>query len=118
MRRDVTFLVLVTGFAILSGLIVFRMLNNLKGIYASQGEWPKVVRTIDLMLAAQPGASGEYRDRGAAHLRAGDLKRARADFEHYLLNAKLHRRDNANRESRRFRQKKLRACNKTTNSNN
>ena len=67
--------------------IVFRMLNNLKGIYASQGEWPKVVRTIDLMLAAQPGASGEYRDRGAAHLRTGDLKRARADFEHYLLNA-------------------------------
>ena len=67
--------------------IVFRMLNNLKGIYASQGEWPRVVRTIDLMLAAQPGASSEYRDRGAAHLRTGDLRRARADFEHYLLNA-------------------------------
>ena len=67
--------------------IVFRMLNNLKGVYASRGEWPKVVRTIDLMLAAQPGASSEYRDRGAAHLRTGDLKRARADFEHYLLNA-------------------------------
>jgi regulator of sirC expression with transglutaminase-like and TPR domain len=67
--------------------IVFRMLNNLKSIYASQNEWPRVVRTIDLMLATQPGASGEYRDRGAAHLRSGDLKRARADFEHYLLNA-------------------------------
>jgi regulator of sirC expression with transglutaminase-like and TPR domain len=67
--------------------IVFRMLNNLKGVYASRGEWPKVVRTIDLMLTAQPGAIGEYRDRGAAHLRTGDLKRARADFEHYLLNA-------------------------------
>ena len=67
--------------------IVFRMLNNLKGIYASQGEWPRVVRTIDLMLVTHPGASSEYRDRGAAHLRVGDLKRARADFEHYLLNA-------------------------------
>jgi regulator of sirC expression with transglutaminase-like and TPR domain len=67
--------------------IVFRMLNNLKGIYASQGEWPRVVRTIDLMLVTQPGASSEYRDRGAAHLRTGDLRRARADFEHYLLNA-------------------------------
>jgi regulator of sirC expression with transglutaminase-like and TPR domain len=70
-----------------SRAIVFRMLNNLKGIYASHGAWPKVVRTIDLMLATQPGASSEYRDRGAAHLRAGDLRRARADFEHYLLNA-------------------------------
>jgi len=67
--------------------IVFRMLNNLKSIYASQNEWPRVVRTIDLMLATQPGASSEYRDRGGAHLRCGDLKRARADFEHYLLNA-------------------------------
>ena len=67
--------------------IVFRMLNNLKGIYASQDEWQRVARTIDLMLVTHPGASSEYRDRGAAHLRTGDLKRARADFEHYLLNA-------------------------------
>jgi regulator of sirC expression with transglutaminase-like and TPR domain len=67
--------------------IVFRMLANLKGVYASQGDWPRVVRTIDLMLMAQPGASVEYRDRGAAHLRTGDLRRARADFEHYLVNA-------------------------------
>lgn len=73
--------------AVSTRTIVFRMLNNLKGVYASQGEWPKVVRTIDLMLTTQPGAIGEYRDRGAAHLRTGDLKRARADFEHYLLNA-------------------------------
>ena len=67
--------------------ILFRMLANLKGIYVQQGDWPRVVRTIDLMLVTQPGASSEYRDRGAAHLRTGDLRRARADFEHYLLNA-------------------------------
>lgn len=67
--------------------IVFRMLNNLKMIYARQSDWPRVVRTIELLLIAEPGASGEYRDRGAAHLRTGDLKRARADFEHYLMNA-------------------------------
>jgi regulator of sirC expression with transglutaminase-like and TPR domain len=67
--------------------IVFRMLANLKGIYASQGDWPRTVRTIDLMLLAQPGAIVEYRDRGAAHMRTGDLRRARADFEHYLMNA-------------------------------
>jgi regulator of sirC expression with transglutaminase-like and TPR domain len=67
--------------------IVYRMLNNLKGVYTSKDDWPRVIRTIDLLLAARPGASSEYRDRGAAHLRAGDLRRARADFEHYLLNA-------------------------------
>jgi regulator of sirC expression with transglutaminase-like and TPR domain len=67
--------------------ILFRMLANLKGLYASQGEWARVVRTIDLMLVTEPGASSEYRDRGAAHLRTGSLRRARADFEHYLLNA-------------------------------
>ena len=73
--------------AVSTRMVVFRMLNNLKGIYVSQGEWPKVIRTIDLMLVTRPGASSEYRDRGAAHMRTGDLKRARADFEHYLLNA-------------------------------
>jgi regulator of sirC expression with transglutaminase-like and TPR domain len=67
--------------------ILYRMLANLKGTYAQQADWPRVVRTIDLMLVTQPGASTEYRDRGAALLRTGDLKRARADFEHYLLNA-------------------------------
>ena len=67
--------------------IVFRMLNNLKGIYSSQEDWRRVVRTIDLMLLTQPGASSEYRDRGMANMRAGNLRRARADFEHYLLNA-------------------------------
>src|SRR5215212_9462723 len=67
--------------------ILFRMLANLKGIYAQQSDWPRVVRIIDLLLVTQPGASAEYRDRGAAHLRTGELRRARADFEHYLLNA-------------------------------
>ena len=67
--------------------IIFRMLNNLKGIYTSQSDWARVVRTIDLMLITEPGASSAYRDRGLAHMRTGQLRRARADFEHYLLNA-------------------------------
>ena len=68
-------------------LMVYRMLNNLKGIYFGREDWARTIRTVDLMLAAQPGALGEYRDRGTAHMRSGDLRRARADFEHYLLNA-------------------------------
>ncbi|MGE3908402.1 MAG: SirB1 family protein [Chloroflexota bacterium] len=68
-------------------MMVFRMLNNLKGIYVNREDWERAVRTMDLMLIARPGASSEYRDRGTAHLRAGNLRRARGDFEHYLLNA-------------------------------
>jgi regulator of sirC expression with transglutaminase-like and TPR domain len=73
--------------AVSTRAILFRMLANLKAIYASEKDWARVVRTIDLMLMVEPGASGEYRDRGGAHLRLGRLRRARADFEHYLLNA-------------------------------
>lgn len=67
--------------------MVYRMLNNLKNIYAGREDWARTVRTIDLMLLTQPGALSEYRDRGAAHLRIGELRQARADLEHYLLNA-------------------------------
>lgn len=67
--------------------MVFRMLNNLKAIYLGREDWARTIRTVDLMLVARPGALGEYRDRGTAHMRSGDLRRARADFEHYLLNA-------------------------------
>jgi regulator of sirC expression with transglutaminase-like and TPR domain len=70
-----------------SRAIVFRMLANLKGVYGARSDWRRVIRTIDLMLVTRPGASSEYRDRGAAHVQVGDLRRARADFEHYLLNA-------------------------------
>lgn len=65
--------------------ILFRMLSNLKGIYVREQDWPRTVRTIDQLLLVQPGASAEYRDRANARLRLGDLRQARADFEHYLL---------------------------------
>jgi regulator of sirC expression with transglutaminase-like and TPR domain len=64
--------------------ILFRMLNNLKGIYARREDFARAVRTVDLMLLVEPGAVGEYRDRGALRFRAADFKLARADLEHYL----------------------------------
>ena len=73
--------------AVKSRMMVYRMLNNLKGIFLGQEDWVRAIRTMNLMLLTQPGASNEYRDRGTAHMRSGDLRRARADFEHYLLNA-------------------------------
>lgn len=64
--------------------ILFRMLNNLKGIYVRREDTPRAVRTVDLMLLVEPGEVTGYRDRGLLHFRAGDLKRARADLQHYL----------------------------------
>ena len=64
--------------------ILFRMLNNLKGIYAQRGDVARAIRTVDLMLLVEPAAVGEYRDRGALRFRAADFRGARADLEHYL----------------------------------
>jgi regulator of sirC expression with transglutaminase-like and TPR domain len=61
-----------------------RMLANLKGVYWRQEAWDKVVRVIDRMLALNPAAAGERRDRGAAWSNMGRLERGVADWERYL----------------------------------
>ncbi len=67
--------------------ILYRMLTNLKQIYVGREDWARAVRTVDALLVVDPGAIREYRDRGMLRFRAGDLRRARADFEHYLTMA-------------------------------
>jgi regulator of sirC expression with transglutaminase-like and TPR domain len=64
--------------------ILFRMLANLKGVYAQRQDIARAVRTVDLMLLVEPGAVGEYRDRGLLRYRAGHFKAAREDLERYL----------------------------------
>ena len=64
--------------------ILFRMLNNLKGIYAQHADLARAARTIDLMLLVEPAAVGEYRDRGVLRFRAADFRGARSDLERYL----------------------------------
>jgi regulator of sirC expression with transglutaminase-like and TPR domain len=61
-----------------------RMLANLKGIYWRQEAWDKVVRVIDRLLALDPAAAGERRDRGTAWSNMGRLERGVADWERYL----------------------------------
>lgn len=83
-----------------------RMLANLKGIYWRQEAWDKVVRVIDRMLALNPAAAGERRDRGAAWSNMGRLERGVADWERYLTefpNAADH--DQVRSQLRRVRQK-------------
>jgi regulator of sirC expression with transglutaminase-like and TPR domain len=83
-----------------------RMLANLKGIYWRQEAWDKVVRVIDRMLALNPAAAGERRDRGAAWSNMGRLERGVADWERYLTefpHAADH--DQVRSQLRRVRQK-------------
>jgi regulator of sirC expression with transglutaminase-like and TPR domain len=64
--------------------LLARMLANLKGAYWRLGRWQQVVRVIDHLLALDPGAGGEWRDRGVAWSRLGELGRGLADWERYL----------------------------------
>jgi len=67
--------------------IVARMLANLKGIYTKQGDWARALRTVERILAVQPDAAGELRDRGEIHARLGDTRAAIHDWEAYLQRA-------------------------------
>jgi len=69
--------------------ILYRMLTNLKHVYVSREDWSRAIRTIDALLVVDPGATQEYRDRGMLRMRHGDLRRARADLDHYLTSAAL-----------------------------
>jgi regulator of sirC expression with transglutaminase-like and TPR domain len=57
-------------------LIVTRMLNNLKALYAKQDDWQHCWPVQHRLLALQPGAYGERRDWAVISLRAGRPKGA------------------------------------------
>lgn len=64
--------------------IVSRMLNNLKGIYASRRDYDKVLAMIQMLLDVSPWDLDELRDRGKVHLQLKDYQPALADLETYL----------------------------------
>lgn len=61
-----------------------RMLANLKGIYWRTEQWDKAARVSDHLIALDPGAGTERRDRGIALAKAGQYQRGLADWERYL----------------------------------
>lgn len=61
-----------------------RMLTNLKAIYWRTGSWAKVLPVVDRLLALEPDAPGEIRDRGVVLANLGELLRGIADLERYL----------------------------------
>ncbi|QXL85169.1 SirB1 family protein [Comamonas sp. NLF-1-9] len=64
--------------------IVARMLRNLKEIHRGNQDWPRLIAVQDRMLVLDPEAWSEWRDRGMAHIEAGDDERAASDLQTYL----------------------------------
>jgi regulator of sirC expression with transglutaminase-like and TPR domain len=78
--------------------ILVRMLHNLKGVYVRMRSFPQARTVTDMLIALDPTAIIELRDRGLLAYHLNDLPAALHDLEHYLsspLNAEL---DQAARE--------------------
>jgi regulator of sirC expression with transglutaminase-like and TPR domain len=64
--------------------IIARMLRNLKEIYRTQEDWPRMLAVQDRLVILLPQAWAEYRDRGLAHAEMGHTEQAVSDLESYL----------------------------------
>ena len=60
------------------------MLQELKEIYQSRGDGPTLIAVLDRLIALQPNAWAERRDRGLAHADCGNTELAVADLEAYV----------------------------------
>jgi len=65
--------------------IIARMLRNLKEIYRTQEDWPRMLAVQERLIVLLPDAWPEYRDRGLAHAEMGHTEQALADLECYLV---------------------------------
>jgi regulator of sirC expression with transglutaminase-like and TPR domain len=66
---------------------IARMLRNLKVIYLQRRDYERVLSTIDRLLALQPQASHERRDRGVVHYRLGNYEQALGDLQDYAASS-------------------------------
>jgi regulator of sirC expression with transglutaminase-like and TPR domain len=66
------------------GHILTRMLRNLRGVYFHRRAYGKALQTLDLLVAADPHAAEEYKQRGMLHLHMRNPLPARGDLETYL----------------------------------
>ena len=67
--------------------IMARMLHNLKEIYRSQEDWPRLLAVQERLVVLLPEVWSEYRDRGLAHAELGHTEQALADLECYMTRA-------------------------------
>jgi regulator of sirC expression with transglutaminase-like and TPR domain len=73
--------------AVSLGVMVQRMLNNLKAIYLRDEDFPRAVRILERLTQLAPGDLSQQRDLGAALLRVGRAGPAIEHLEAYLQGA-------------------------------
>lgn len=67
--------------------ILTRMLRNLKEIFSSQTDWPRLKCVLDRLIVLNPDALYERRDRGLACIEMGLNEQARDDLNAYVSQA-------------------------------
>ena len=67
-----------------SRTFIARMLRNLKVVYLQRRNYERVLATIDRVIALQPGAAVEFRDRGVVNYRLGNYEDALEDLGAYV----------------------------------
>jgi regulator of sirC expression with transglutaminase-like and TPR domain len=67
--------------------ILTRMLRNLKEIFTSQSDWPRLKCVLDRLIVLNPDALFERRDRGLALIEMGLNAQARDDLKAYVSQA-------------------------------
>jgi regulator of sirC expression with transglutaminase-like and TPR domain len=68
--------------------VLARMLRNLKEIYRSTRDWPRLVAVMNRLVILLPQAWEERRDRGLAHAELGNREAARQDLGAYLIHTR------------------------------
>lgn len=64
--------------------LLARMLRNLKEIFRSQEDWPRLLAVMERLVVLLPEDMGERRDRGLVHAELGHAGQALADLQAYL----------------------------------
>jgi regulator of sirC expression with transglutaminase-like and TPR domain len=64
--------------------ILTRMLRNLKEIFSSQTDWPRLKCVLDRLIVLNPDALYERRDRGLACMELGLNEQAKTDLNAYV----------------------------------
>ena len=64
--------------------LLARMLRNLKEIFRSQEDWPRLLAVMERLVVLLPHDMGERRDRGLVHAELGHAGQALSDLQAYL----------------------------------
>lgn len=67
--------------------ILSRMLGNLRRVHLLRGEFPKVLRWIEMDMVLRPGVPENLRDRGLVYARMEEVGKAIVDLERYAAAA-------------------------------